>query len=135
VVYPILGREKGDGEVTKRAMQTLKNFLGLLEKKLGEDTFVCGIELTVADILLSCVLLLPFRTVIDAKMQNSYPNVIDWLRSRLMVEKEIYDVWGPWHLCPTPQKPSPSEPEEEFVPPTLKLPEESGSSAPAAPEA
>jgi glutathione S-transferase len=57
-----------DNDANKRAMQTIKNFLGVFEKKLGEETYLCGIELTLADILVGSVLLLPFRTVIDVKM-------------------------------------------------------------------
>jgi hypothetical protein len=45
--------------------------------------------------------------------------VVDWLRNRLGEIPAISEVWGPWHLCRTAQKPSSSEVPSTFVPPTL----------------
>jgi glutathione S-transferase len=99
-IGPILGKNDYDAKTVNMAIAQVKAVLGVLDKTLGSAEFLCGANLTIADLSIFNALALPYRMVFDAKFINSYKNLKRWFDG-LKARQEILGVWGKIHECKT----------------------------------
>lgn len=78
--YPFLGVTESDQKVVDKASGDVKKQLKELDKGLKKSNFLCGGELTIADISLACALVLPLRTVLDEKFLKGLKVLMKWFR-------------------------------------------------------
>jgi elongation factor 1-gamma len=100
-IAPILGWMDENKAVTERATQDLKKGMSLLEKHLQMETFICGRQMTVADVAIATTLLLPLKLVMDSKAREPYPNLMRWF-DLCTHQQAFIDVVGETRLCEVP---------------------------------
>ena len=79
-IYPILGFIESDDASTNRAKQDLKRALTALNNHLLTHSFLVGDSVTLADIVVACALLNPFKLVFDATYMAPFSAVVRWFR-------------------------------------------------------
>ena len=97
-IYPILGLQEHDKQVTTNALQESRSILTHVDKALAKSEFLCGSSLTLADITIFSALVLPYRMVFDAKFMNGFKNIKRWFDSLKGLE-QAHDVWGHIFAC------------------------------------
>lgn len=99
-VYPVLGLSDFNPAVTAQSKKDLKAALISLEKHLKFRTFMVGDAVTLADIVLACALLYPFKMVLDAKFRKPLTNVTRWFIT-VVNQPQFRAVVGEVNLCET----------------------------------
>jgi len=78
IVRSIFGHFKIDVDVYNNALKELKASLMLLNTHLQGKEFLVGNYLTVADVVATIALVLPFQTALDAGFRKAIPNLDKW---------------------------------------------------------
>ena len=99
--YPFLGVTEPDQKVVDKASGDVKKQLKELDKGFKKSNFLCGGELTIADISLACALVLPLRTVLDEKFLKGLKVLMKWFE-RVSSMPQFINVWGPIKFCKQP---------------------------------
>ena len=91
--------------MSDKATADLHAALATLERHLLPRTFVVGEAVTLADIVLACALLYPFKLVLDAGARAAYPSVTRWFVT-CVNQPAFASVLGEVALCETPAQPA-----------------------------
>nr|CAH7768199.1 unnamed protein product [Callosobruchus chinensis] len=103
-VFPVLGIikiEPGTQEAFNRAKNDMKDALTLLNSHLLTHTFLVGERITLADIVVACNLLNPYKFVLDPSFRKVFVNVNRWFNT-LIHQQEFKAVLGDVTLCSKP---------------------------------
>ncbi|VEN56734.1 unnamed protein product [Callosobruchus maculatus] len=103
-VFPVLGIikiEPGTQEAFNRAKGDMKDALSLLNSHLLTHTFLVGERITLADIIVACNLLNPYKYVLDPNFRKVFVNVNRWFNT-LIHQQEFKAVLGDVTLCSKP---------------------------------
>lgn len=93
-VFPILGIMDGNEKTATKAREDLKKALLILNDHLLTRTFVVGQRVTLADIILTCNLILVFQHALKiGTLQSEFGNVYRWFRT-IVNQKEVKAVIG-----------------------------------------
>ncbi|XP_059826939.1 valine--tRNA ligase [Hypanus sabinus] len=76
--FPALGLLKHNKQAVERAKLDLQKALRLLDDHLKLRTYLVGEAITLADIAVSCALLLPYQHVFEPDFRKPYVNVNRW---------------------------------------------------------
>ena len=98
LTFPILGIMQANSQAESRAKTDLGKSLAVLDKHLLKNTFLVGERISLADIVVSCTLLLPYRHALDANARKPYPNVERWIIT-LLNQDQFKTVVGKPSLC------------------------------------
>jgi elongation factor 1-gamma len=109
-LYPILGYLEFNAAATEAAKADLNKLLTTLNNYLLTRTYLVGESITLADIVLSCMLYSAFGKLMDAKFRKPYGNVVRWF-STIVRQPNFVAVAGPFTFCTEPlvYKPKPVE--------------------------
>jgi elongation factor 1-gamma len=129
-VYTILGHQPVDKAVVAKASADTRALIQLMDNGLNKKDFLCGNQLTLADLTVFSALVLPYQLVFDDKFLKSFANFNRWFNS-LVTREEVQDVWGKIHACRVPfpvpepkQAPAPKAPAAKKAEPVKKQEEE-----------
>ncbi|KAH0999783.1 hypothetical protein HUJ04_013557, partial [Dendroctonus ponderosae] len=103
-VFPILGIIKNNPstqEAFQRAKNDMKVTLTILNSHLQTRTFLVGERVTLADIVVACNLLNPYRYVMDPDYRRPFANVNRWF-STVINQPQVKAVLGDIVLCEKP---------------------------------
>ena len=105
IVYPLFGWKKYNKELADKANNKLKDYLKIIENNLKSNEYICGKEMTLADILLFRYLRFLMMFIFPDKMRNSlFPNTTKWFE-KIMNSEEAKKAYGRTILCKNPLKP------------------------------
>ena len=105
LIYPIFGWKKYNKELTDKANNQIKDYLKIIENNLKSNEYICGKEMTLADVLLFRYLRHLMMLHFPDKMRNSlFPNTTKWFE-KIMNSEEAKKAYGRTVLCKTPLKP------------------------------
>jgi len=76
--FPTLGFRQYNKQDTEKSMNHIKSCLSLLNNLLDTRTFLVGERVTLADISVSCSLIVLYAQVLDPKFRQPYGNVNRW---------------------------------------------------------
>eukprot|EP00742_Colponemidia_sp_Colp-10_P000397 GILJ01000435.1.p1 GENE.GILJ01000435.1~~GILJ01000435.1.p1 ORF type:complete len:438 (+),score=108.38 GILJ01000435.1:184-1314(+) len=93
LVYPVFGWIPYDANVAQQATSDLKKAFAIINDHLLTHTYLVGNQVTLADVILACTLILPFRTVVGPEFRKPYGNLVRWLDT-LVHLPEFVAVWG-----------------------------------------
>jgi len=79
-------------------MTDARKVLTEADRALKQKPFLCGTELSLADISLACSLVYPIRAVMNENFLKPLAKLKDWF-SRVSVLPEFANVWGATKLC------------------------------------
>ncbi|XP_060707050.1 valine--tRNA ligase [Hemiscyllium ocellatum] len=96
--FPKLGLMKHNSKAAERARLDLKRILRLLDAHLKLRTYLVGEGVTLADIAVSCSLLLPYKHVFEPHFRKPYVNVNRWFLT-CMNQPEFVRALGEVTLC------------------------------------
>jgi len=77
-VYPTLGFKNYNKQETEKAQAHIKKCLNLLNGFLESRTFLVGERVTLADIVLTCNMMMLYAQVLDVNFREPYGNVTRW---------------------------------------------------------
>lgn len=97
-VYPTLGFKQYNKQDTEKAQTHLKKCLTLLNGFLETRTFLVGERVTLADIALSCNMLMLYAQVLDPKFREPFGNVNRWFLTCIN-QAQFKSVLGDFALC------------------------------------
>jgi len=97
-VYPTLGFKQYNKQDTEKAQTHLKKCLTLLNGFLETRTFLVGERITLADIALSCNMLMLYAQVMDPKFREPFGNVNRWFLT-CVNQPQFKTVLGEFTLC------------------------------------
>ncbi|CAH1174119.1 unnamed protein product [Phaedon cochleariae] len=100
-VFPILGiirNNSGAQEASQRAKDDMKAALTILNSHLLTRTYLVGERITLADIVVACNLLNPYRYVLDPDYRRPFANVNRWFET-LVNQPHFKAVLGDVQLC------------------------------------
>ncbi|KAJ8946272.1 hypothetical protein NQ318_023122 [Aromia moschata] len=103
-VFPILGIIKnnaGAQEAFQRAKDDMKASLTVLNSHLLTRTYLVGERITLADIVVACNLLNPYKYVLDPDYRKPFANVNRWFNT-LINQVQFKVVLGDVELCSKP---------------------------------
>ncbi|KAL1506047.1 hypothetical protein ABEB36_005481 [Hypothenemus hampei] len=106
-VFPILGIIKNNPssqEAFSRAKNDMKSALTILNSHLLTRTYLVGERITLADIVVACNLLNPYKYVLDPEYRKPFGNVNRWFTT-LINQPEFRAVLGDVSLCDKPAQP------------------------------
>lgn len=89
---------KNNPAVTARAKGDLVKGIMTLENHLKTNSYFVGKYITLADIAIATVLILPLKLVLDNGIRKKFPNVMRWFDT-CVHQKEFSDVVGEVTLC------------------------------------
>ncbi|XP_043542801.1 valine--tRNA ligase isoform X2 [Chiloscyllium plagiosum] len=96
--FPELGLMKHNSTAAERAQLDLKRILRVLDAHLKLRTYLVGEGVTLADIAVSCSLLLPYKHVFEPHFREPYVNVNRWFLT-CMNQPEFVRALGEVTLC------------------------------------
>lgn len=79
----------------------MKAALSILNSHLLTCTYLVGERITLADIVVACNLLNPYKYVLDPNFRKPYPNLNRWFNT-LINQPEFKNVLGQVELCSKP---------------------------------
>lgn len=90
-VYPYFGLAPIDPKLQDKSAREATKHLKAIDKLLKRHKYLCGDELTIADIALVSALVYPFRMVIDENQRKSIRSVVELFKrvSELQQFKKI----------------------------------------------
>jgi len=97
-VYPTLGFKQYNKQDTEKAQAHLKKCLAMLNGFLETRTFLVGERITLADIALSCNMLMLYAQVMDPKFREPFGNVNRWFLTCIN-QPHFKAVLGEFTLC------------------------------------
>jgi elongation factor 1-gamma len=97
-IYPILGLQEPDPEMTPKAQQHTRALLQHINGALASTGFLCGSQLTLADVSVFSTLVLPFRMVFDDAFLAEFEAFRTWFAG-IAERAEVAGVWGKIHRC------------------------------------
>jgi len=97
-VYPTLGFKQYNKQDTEKAQAHLKKCLTMLNGFLETRTFLVGERITLADIALSCNMLMLYAQVMDPKFREPFGNVNRWFLTCIN-QPHFKAVLGEFTLC------------------------------------
>nr|UOA02785.1 elongation factor 1-gamma [Monochamus saltuarius] len=100
-VFPILGiirNNAGAQEAFQRAKDDMKAALTVLNSHLLTRTYLVGERITLADIVVACNLLNPYKYVLDPDYRRPFANVNRWFTT-LVNQPQFKAVLGEVELC------------------------------------
>jgi len=100
-VYPYFGLAPIDQQLIDKSAREATKHLKAIDKLLKRHKYLCGDELTIADISLVSALVYPLRAVIDENQRKSIKSVVE-LFTRVSELPHFKSVWGNAKLCKTP---------------------------------
>ncbi|XP_066137776.1 elongation factor 1-gamma isoform X1 [Euwallacea fornicatus] len=103
-VFPILGIIKGNPsteEAISRAKSDMKVTLNILNNHLLTRTYLVSERISLADIVVACNLLNPYKYVLDPEYRKPYVNVNRWFNT-LINQPQFKAVLGDVTLCAKP---------------------------------
>jgi len=106
-VFPILGIIKNSPssqEAFQRAKDDMKQSLTILNSHLLTRTYLVGERITLADIVVACNLLNPYKYVLDPEYRKSFTNVNRWFTT-IINQPQFKAVLGNIVLCSKPAQP------------------------------
>ena len=80
LTYPHLGMEEYDPEEENEAVEDLRVNLGHMESKLTGRNFLVGYGPTLADIVVSAALILPFGQLFGVYYKGEFPRIEEYLK-------------------------------------------------------
>ncbi|XP_067830029.1 valine--tRNA ligase [Heptranchias perlo] len=96
--FPVLGLLKHNKQAVERAQLELKKILKFLDDHLRLRTYLVGEGVTLADIAVSCALLLPYKHVLEPDFRKPYVNVNRWFLT-CVNQPEFKRALGEVKLC------------------------------------
>lgn len=96
--YPVLGLADYDAALFNQAKTDLFSGLKTLESHLLYNTYLVGNAITLADIVMACALLYPFKFVLDGGCRRRFPSVVRWFTT-LVNQPEFKKSMGEVTLC------------------------------------
>jgi elongation factor 1-gamma len=78
VIYAALGRTVVKAEVFQAGVKNIKSVVKVLNDHLAEKHFLVGDNLTIADVVAACSLIMAYQTVLDAGFRKGMPHVTEW---------------------------------------------------------
>ncbi|XP_041068393.1 valine--tRNA ligase [Carcharodon carcharias] len=97
-VFPVLGLLKHNKKAVERAQLDLKKVLCFLDGHLKLRTYLVGEGVTLADIAVSCSLLLPYKHVFEPDFRKPFINVNRWFLT-CVNQPEFIRALGEVKLC------------------------------------
>ncbi|XP_067865559.1 valine--tRNA ligase [Heterodontus francisci] len=97
-VFPVLGLLMHNKKAVERAQLDLKKILQFLDTHLKLRTYLVGEGITLADIAVSCSLLLPYKHVFEPDFRKPYVNVNRWFLT-CVNQPEFKQALGEVKLC------------------------------------
>jgi len=114
LLYPVLGvMEAPAAAVTENAKSDVKKALQALEDRLKSSPFLVGDSVSLADIVMVCVLKDSFARVLDPAFRKPYAKVLAWFE-KCCAMPQFSAVLGAASLCKQAEKPIPVK--AAFVP-------------------
>jgi len=115
LLYPVLGvMEQPPAAATKNAETDVKKALQVLEDHLKTSPFLIGDFVSLADIVVVCVLREPFARIFDPAFRKPYSKVCAWFETCCNMA-QFSAVLGAPKLCKQAEKPQPVK--AGFAPP------------------
>ncbi|XP_051899717.1 valine--tRNA ligase [Pristis pectinata] len=96
--FPVLGLLKHNKQAVERAQLDLKKTLRFLDDHLKLRTYLVGEGITLADIAMSCALLLPYQHVFEPDFRKPFVNVNRWFLT-CVNQPEFKRALGEVKLC------------------------------------
>lgn len=81
-----------------KAKNDMASALKILNQYLSTKTFLVGDSITLADIVVACTLVYPFKLVADEEFVKPYANVMKWFNT-CVTQNEFARVIGQVQLC------------------------------------
>merc|ERR1712212_965174 len=97
-VYPTLGFKQYNKQDTEKAQAHLKKCMTMLNGFLETRTFLVGERITLADIAMSCNMLMLYAQVLDPKFREPFGNVNRWFLTCIN-QPNFKSVLGDFSLC------------------------------------
>ena len=97
-VYPTLGIMQPNKANVDKAKETVKKILTLLDQHLATRTFLVGERVSLADISMTCSLLLLYKQVLEPDFRGPYVNANRWFLTCIN-QPNFKAVIGEWQLC------------------------------------
>jgi len=93
-VFPILGIMPKNDKEMKTGQANLMKALGVLDNHLLKHTYLVGQRISLADIVLTCNLLLPFEHALPvSNLKSEHVNVFRWFKT-MINQKQVVSVIG-----------------------------------------
>jgi len=97
-VFPCLGIMQYNKQNTERAKEDIKKVLGLLNSHLETRTYLVGERISLADIAVTCNLLLLYKNVLEPSFRDTYINTNRWFNT-MVNQPQVKAVVGEVTLC------------------------------------
>merc|ERR1719512_514390 len=103
-VYPCLGLMPDNEEASALAKEDVKKALAALEERLKGSLYLIGNFISLADIVVLCVIRMGFAHVFDPAYRKGYTKVCEWFE-RCTKLPQVQVVLGDVKLCTATAKP------------------------------
>lgn len=100
-IYPYFGLAPADPKLQDKSAKEATKHLKAINKLLAKHKYLCGDELSIADIALVSALVYPFRMVVDENQRKSLNKIVALFTS-VTEMPHFKNVWGTAVLCKTP---------------------------------
>merc|ERR1711971_1489345 len=97
-VFPTLGIMQFNKTQTERSKEDIKAALKLLNEHLLTKTFLVGERISLADIAVACVMISPYKQVLDPSFRKPFGNVTRWFNT-VVNQPNFKAVSGAVVLC------------------------------------
>lgn len=92
---------------TAKAQADMGSALQVLQKYLSDKTYLVSDKISLADIVLACTLVYPFKLVCDEEYLKPYGNVVRWFYT-CVNQPEFIAVLGKVDICKKSLSPAPA---------------------------
>jgi len=136
-LYPVLGlMEQPPAAACENAKKDVAKALKVLEDHLKSSPFLIGDSVSLADIVVVCVLKEAFIRLFDPAFRKPYAKVCAWFENCCSMP-QFSSVFGSVKLCQQAEKPQPLKPafKQQAAPAAKKAAPEAKKAAPASPKA
>lgn len=104
-LYPIWGLAEYNEQATNAAKESIKKEFKILNTHLMSHTYMVGETITLADIVLCCIIWNGIKLVCDASFRKPFGNLMRWFKTVTHQPHFLEVSQGPLHYCVTPAQP------------------------------
>jgi elongation factor 1-gamma len=97
-IYMLFGMNQRNDGLFNTAIKTLSDALVAVNAHLGNQTFLVGSSISIADIHLASSLIEPFRILFDEKERSAWPNLVRWFTT-VTAQAPFAELYGTIRLC------------------------------------
>ncbi|KAJ2586553.1 hypothetical protein H4R99_008424, partial [Coemansia sp. RSA 1722] len=115
VMYPLYNFMPLIKPAHQQAEEQLTRFLGVLNTLLIDRTFLVGERITIADVVLVCDLIMPYRNYLEEADRKKYRNLTRYFKT-MVAQPAFKAILGDFELCKErikPQAPAKKEKKEK----------------------